>query len=95
MKALDISRAIMLGTWTNDDLNAFIDAVKFNRASLGRSVKNTLRVGATVTWFSPKQGCNVQGEITKVAQKYATVCTSKGLWKVPMNMLTVVDKTLA
>ncbi|MFZ9300772.1 MAG: CoA transferase subunit A [Chitinophagaceae bacterium] len=29
------------------------------------------------------------GKITKVAQKYATVSTAQGLWKVPMNMLTV------
>ena len=95
MKALDINRTIMLGTWTNEELNSFIDAVKFNRASLGRQVRNQLRVGSQVEYASQRQGRTVQGEITKVAQKYATVRTNGQLWKVPMNMLRVVDRETA
>ena len=36
-----------------------------------------------------------RGFVTKIAIKYATVDTGVGLYKVPMNMLTLVDKELA
>jgi hypothetical protein len=32
----------------------------------------------------------MQGDVTKIAQKYVTVRTNDGLWKVPANMLEVV-----
>jgi hypothetical protein len=37
----------------------------------------------------------MRGFVTKVAIKYVTIDTGMGLWKVPANMLTVIDKELA
>jgi hypothetical protein len=32
----------------------------------------------------------IEGTVTKMAQKYATISTTTGLWKVPANMLELV-----
>lgn len=87
MDIKQINSAIMFGDLTNDELNSIIDAVKFRRASMQRQARYTLKVGSNVTFTSTKTGQRVQGSITKVAQKYATVSTGQGLWRVPMNML--------
>ena len=90
MDIKQINSAIMFGDLTNDELNSIIDAVKFRRASMQRQARYTLKVGSNVTFTSTKTGQRVQGSITKVAQKYATVSTAAGLWRVPMNMLESV-----
>lgn len=90
MDVKQINSAIMFGDLTNDELNSVIDAVKFRRASMQKQARYTLRVGSTVKFTSTKTGQRVQGSITKVAQKYATVSTAAGLWRVPMNMLESV-----
>lgn len=82
-----VTSEIMFGDFTNDELNAVIDAVKFRRAQMQKTARYTLRVGTDVEFTSTKTGQRVQGTITKVAQKYATVRTPQGLWRVPMNML--------
>ena len=90
MDIKQINSAIMFGAWTDTELTSMIDAVKFARAGLQKQVKRQLSIGATVRYNSHKQGRVVQGEITKIAQKYATVRTNGQLWKVPMNMLETV-----
>lgn len=90
MDIKQINSAIMFGELSNDELNSIIDAVKFKRASLQKVARYTLKVGSNVRFYSAKRGINVQGTITKVALKYATVSTAQGLWKVPMNMLEAV-----
>ena len=90
MDVKQINSAIMFGTWTDTELSSMIDAIKFSRACLQKTVARQLSIGSTVKYNSPKQGRWVQGEITKIAQKYATVRTNGQLWKVPMNMLEVV-----
>ena len=87
MDIKQINSAIMFGDLTNDELNSIIDAIKFKRASMQKTARYTLKVGSNVTFTSTKTGQRVQGSITKVAQKYATVSTDRGLWRVPMNML--------
>ena len=87
MDIKQINSAIMFGTFSNTELNSIIDAVKFRRASMQRQARYTLQIGSTVAFTSSKTGQRVQGSITKVAQKYATISTGQGLWKVPMNML--------
>lgn len=87
MDIKQITSAIMFGTLSNDELNSVIDAVKFRRAQMQKTARYTLRVGADVEFTSTKTGQRVQGTVTKVAQKYATVRTAQGLWRVPMNML--------
>ena len=90
MDIKQINSAIMFGTWTDTELSSMIDAIKFARASLQKSVRRELSIGAQVSYLSNKQGRRVQGTIRKIAQKYATVDTGGQLWKVPMNMLEVV-----
>ena len=90
-----VNSAIMLQAWSNDELNSIIDAVKFNRSSLMKQVKYQLRVGDRVEYRSAKFGTVTQGTVMKIAQKYVTVNTGQGLWKVPANMLTKVEAEFA
>lgn len=87
MDIKQINSAIMFGNFTNMELNAVIDAVKFRRASMQRQARYSLKIGSNVIFTSSKTGQRVQGTVSKIAQKYATVSTDRGLWKVPMNML--------
>lgn len=90
MTIQEINRSIINGKFTNDELTSIIDAVKFNRSQLGKSVKRSLALGDNVNFNSVKLGKNVTGVVTKIAIKYVTVRTVNGLWKVPANMLEVV-----
>ena len=91
----EVNRAIMLQTWTNTELSSMIDAVKWNREQLAKRVKYSIRIGDNVEFTSSKTGRLTRGFVTKVAIKYVTVNTGMGLWRVPANMLSVVDKETA
>jgi len=91
----EVNQAIMLQTWTNTELSSMIDAVKWNRDHLAKQIKRSITAGDNVEFTSSKSGRLMRGFVTKVAIKYVTVNTGLGLWKVPANMLTVVDKELA
>ena len=91
----EVNQAIMLQTWTNTELSSIIDAVKWNREHLARQIKRSISIGDNVEFTSSKTGRLTRGFVTKVAIKYVTINTGMGLWKVPANMLTVVDKELA
>jgi len=91
----EVNRAIMLQTWTNTELTSMIDAVRWNKDQLAKRVKRSISVGDNVEFTSSKTGRLTRGFVTKVAIKYVTVNTGMGLWRVPANMLTVVDKELA
>lgn len=95
MEIKQINSAIMFGNWTDIELRSMIDAVKFNRSQLGKQIKRSLTVGDSVNFTSSKTGRNVTGIVTKIAIKYVTVKTVNGLWKVPANMLTVVEDMVA
>jgi hypothetical protein len=90
----EVNRAIMLQEWTNTELSSMIDAVKWNREQLSKRIKRSIGVGDTVNFTSSKTGRNVTGTVMKVAIKYVTVRTIDGLWRVPANMLSVVDTEL-
>jgi len=95
MDIKQVNSAIMFGDWTDIELRSMIDAVKWNRSRLTERTKATLRVGDNVEFTSSKTGRATRGFITKIAIKYVTVNTGMGLWKVPANMLKLVDKELA
>ena len=88
----DVNRAIMLQTWTNTELSSMIDAVKWNREQLSKRIKRSIMVGDNVEFTSSKTGRLTRGFVTKIAIKYVTVNTGMGVWRVPANMLTVVDE---
>ena len=91
----EVNSAIMLQEWTNTELSSMIDAVKWNRANLAKRVKQSIRTGDNVEFTSSKTGRVTRGFVTKVAIKYVTVNTGMGLWRVPANMITVVDTETA
>lgn len=92
MRIQDINSAIIAGNWTNRDLESMIDAVKFARSKLTNQVKFSIKIGDNVNWDSAKTGRNTTGVVMKVAQKYVTVKTATGLWRVPANMLTKIEE---
>jgi hypothetical protein len=85
-----VNSAIMLQQWTDVELSSMIDAIKWNRAQLQKQIKRSLTLGSNVNFTSSKNGVNYTGVVTKIAQKYITVKTVNGLWRVPANMLEVV-----
>jgi hypothetical protein len=91
MSVQTITTEIVSSKFTNEELTAIIDAVKYARARLTERTKRSLRIGDNVNFNSIKQGRNVTGFVTKIAIKYVTVASSTGMWKVPANMLTVVE----
>jgi uncharacterized protein YwbE len=90
-----VNSAIMLQTWTNVELSSMIDAVKWNRANLANQIKRSIQVGDNVEFTSSKTGRLTRGFVTKIAIKYVTVNTGMGQWRVPANMLTVVERETA
>lgn len=90
-----INTALISGTFTNDELNSVNDAIKFARSRIQRKTICELRIGTNVNFTSSKTGMNYTGFVKKIAIKYVHVQTANGLWKVPANMLTIVDKEYA
>jgi small-conductance mechanosensitive channel len=86
-----INSAIIQGNLTNDELTTVIEAVKFARARLTEQTKRSLRIGDNVNFNSTKLGRNVTGVVVKIAIKFVTVKTVSGLWRVPANMLSVIE----
>ena len=92
----DINRAIVAGTFTNDELTSIGDAIRFARAQLTQKTKRNVSVGSTVKFTSAKSGLTVVCTVEKIAIKYITVRDdnpgrlTSGLWRVPANMLEVV-----
>ena len=91
----EVNSAIMTQVWTDVELRSMIDSVQWNRSRLAQRTKASLMVGDNVEFTSSKTGRAMRGFVTKIAIKYVTVNTGLGLWKVPANMLKLVDKELA
>lgn len=91
MSIQTINAEILQGNFTNDQLTSIIDAVKFARARLTDMNKRSMRIGDNVNFTSGKTGQNMTGVVMKIAIKYITVRTALGLWRVPANMLTLVE----
>jgi hypothetical protein len=69
-----------------------IDSVQWNRSRLRERIKRSIMLGDNVEFTSSKTGRAMRGHVTKIAIKYVTVNTGMGLWKVPANMLTLVEE---
>ena len=92
-----INSAIMFGTWTDVELRSMIDAVKLAQSNLRKQVKRNLDVGVRVRWVSSKNPAGATGTVKKIAIKYVTVRNDRdgGLWKIPANMLEIVEGQMA
>jgi len=91
MSIQTINAEIIAGGFTNDELASIIEAVKYARSRLQKQTIRSLMLGDAVNFTSTKTGRTVNGTVNKIAQKYVTVRTVEGLWKVPANMLTLVE----
>jgi hypothetical protein len=91
MDAKEISSKIMFGNWTNEELSSMIDAVKYARARLTQKTIRAVTLKSVVEFTNSKTGRVTRGFVEKIAQKYVTVDTGAGRWRVPANMLSVVE----
>lgn len=91
MSIQTVNAEILAGNFTNDQLTSIIDSVKYARSKLTQHTIRSLQVGDNVNFDSVKLGRNVTGVVIKIAIKYVTVKTVSGLWRVPANMLTLVE----
>ena len=69
-----------------------IERLKMVRAARTRAVKTSLSEGSKVTWRG-RSGVQ-HGTVVSIKRKYAHVEVGTGTWRVPMNMLTVVNPQL-
>lgn len=88
----EVNSAIMTQVWTDVELRSMIDSVQWNRSRLRERIKRSIMLGDNVEFTSSKSGRLMRGHVTKIAIKYVTVNTGLGLWKVPANMLTLVEE---
>lgn len=95
MSIQTVTAEIIAGNFTNDELSSIIDSVKFARARLAKRSIRALSMGDNVQFTSSKTGQTVTGFVTKIGIKYVTVRTISGLWRVPANMLAVVEDEFA
>ena len=91
MDIATLNSAIIRGNFTNDQLTSIIDAVKFARSRLTQQNIRSLTLQSNVEFTNSKTGRVMRGFVEKIAQKYVTVDTGAGRWRVPANMLKVVD----
>jgi hypothetical protein len=91
MDVKQINSAIMFNTWTDTELSSMIDAIKFARTSLQKQNIRSITLQSNVEFTSSKTGRTMRGFVKKIAQKYVTVDTGAGLWRVPANMLKIVE----
>ncbi len=90
MTLQEINRAIIAGTFSNEDLNSIGDAIKFARGQLAAKAKFTFRTGSLVKFTTSKSGQTVLGTVEKVNRKFIIIRENGkafGTWRVPANML--------
>ena len=89
MTVYELTRAIIKGNYTNDELTEIIEAVKYAPSQLGRNVTFQLRPGDTVS-FVGRGNRTVTGTVSDIKIKNVIVSTPTGKWRVPANMLTKI-----
>lgn len=83
----EINSSIMFGSFTNDQLNSILAAVKFARAQITRQNKNLFVRGSKVKFTSSRTGRVVIGEVTDVKRKFVHISAGMERWRVPASML--------
>jgi exosome complex RNA-binding protein Csl4 len=92
MSVATITREIVAGNLTNDELNKIADAIRFARSQITQTNRRSLVVGTNVKFTNSRTGQVVTGRVEKMALKFATVSTATGRWKVPAAMLTTLGE---
>lgn len=84
----EVNTSIIHGSFTNDQLDSIIAAVKFARSQIANKNKYTLVKGTKVKFTSTRTGQTVIGEVTDVKRKFIHVRAGMTNWRVPANMLS-------
>lgn len=87
----DVNSAIMFGSFTNEQLNSILMAVKFRRGQLTKETKRALMLGDVVKFTHPRTGRTHQGNVVKINIKNVKVKEGFTTWNVPANLLTVAE----
>jgi hypothetical protein len=91
MNLNQIKAEILTGGFDNAGLQELMETVQYARAQLGKSVKRQLQPGVSVSFVSNRSGQRVLGTVERVAIKNIVVRTHLGLYRVPANMIEVVE----
>ena len=83
----EVNSAIMFGDFTNEQLGAILQAVKYRRAQMTKEKVRSFWNGDTVKFVHPKTGRVHIGVVAKVKIKNITVREGNTNWNVPANML--------
>ena len=86
----EVTHSIMFGEFTNDELNAITQALKYRRTQLSKQAKRDMAPGIAVKFYHPKQGRDITGTVNRIKQKYILVDTAQGRYNVPANLLETV-----
>ncbi len=90
MSVVTITREIVAGNLSNDELNKISEAIRFARSQITQQNRRSLVVGTKVKFTNSRTNQVMTGTIEKMALKFATVTTLAGRWKVPASMLEAV-----
>lgn len=82
-----INQEIMHGSFTNDQLDSIIMAVRYRQNQIGRAVKRSIRVGDTVQFYHPSLAQTVKGSVKEVLIKNVMVSTQGRVYRVPASLL--------
>jgi ASC-1-like (ASCH) protein len=87
----DVNSAIMFGSFTNEQLDSVLAAIKYRRSQIGRENKRAIMPGDVVKFTHPRTGRVHQGNVVKIKIKNVQVRDGFTTWNVPANMLTVAE----
>ena len=87
----DVNSAIMFGSFTNEQLDSIIAAIKYRRTQVARENKRSIMLGDVVKFVNPRSGRTHQGNVVKINIKNVKVKEGFTTWNVPANMLTVAE----
>ena len=91
MNSVDnVTQAIMFGNFSNEDLEAVSQAIRYRRTQLSKEAKRAMAPGIAVKFYHPKQGRDITGTVNRIKQKYILVDTAQGRYNVPANLLETV-----
>jgi hypothetical protein len=91
MNSIDsVTQAIMYGNFTNEELEAVSQAIRYRRSQLSKEAKRSMAPGVAVKFYHPKQGRDITGTVNRIKQKYILVDTAQGRYNVPANLLETV-----
>lgn len=83
----DVNSAIMFGSFSNEQLDSIVMAVKYRRAQVAKETKRALVLGDIVKFVNPRSGRTHQGNVVKIAIKNIKVKEGFTTWNVPANMI--------